>query len=263
MPIPNVIEYPPTCFAIKELREHKYIELSYFTPEGRAEAAKNELVSSSKIFTLAKEDDILSLKPVINFKGSKGKALQDKDLAWDQVCVASTNFFKHIVQENWPINMIDAIHTFFFCLTNHKLRNNGHEGLKVLILYQARVKREWHRQIKNLPKVGIFDIGLIDDKVLRTLKNQIYDVKRSTLMNGELPSLPMETWSSQSTIFMSCFHLYATAAFTLLTCFYNLLNFDVPLLACGAIIALSPCFILGCPHYLGSLPCFILLYAGI
>lgn len=185
MPVPDVIEYPPARFAIKKLREREYIELSYFTPDGRAEAAKNESVSSSEIFTLAKEDDVLSLKPVINFKASKGKALQDEDLAWDQVCVASTNFLEHIVQENWPVNMIDAMHAFFFRLTNHKLRNDGPEGLKVLILYQAWVRREWHRQIKNPPKVGIFDIGLIDDKVLRTLKDQIYDSKRSALMSGE------------------------------------------------------------------------------
>lgn len=54
MPVPEVIEYSPACFAIKKLRERKYIELSYFTPEGHAEAAKNELVLSSEIFMLAK-----------------------------------------------------------------------------------------------------------------------------------------------------------------------------------------------------------------
>lgn len=81
--------------------------------------------------------------------------------------------------------MIDAMHAFFFHLTNHKLRNEGLNGLKVLILYQARVRRKWHRQIKNPPKAGIFDIGLIDDKVLRTLKDQIYDLKRSTIISDE------------------------------------------------------------------------------
>lgn len=140
MPVSDVIKYLPTRFAIKKLREREYIELSYFTPEGRAEAAKNESVSSSEIFTLAKDDDMLSLKPVINFRGSKGKATQDEDLAWDQVCIASTNFLEHIVQESWPVNMIDTMHAFFFRLTNHKLCNEGHNGLKVLMLYQARVR---------------------------------------------------------------------------------------------------------------------------
>lgn len=97
MPVPDVIEYPPVRFAIEKLREREYIELSYFTPESRAEVVKNESVSLSKVFTLAKEDDLLSLKPVINFRGLKGKAMQDKDLTWDQVRIASTNFLKHIV----------------------------------------------------------------------------------------------------------------------------------------------------------------------
>lgn len=60
MLVPDVIEYLPMCFAIKKLRKHKYIELSYPMPEGRAEAARNKLVSLGKIFTLAKDDDFYS-----------------------------------------------------------------------------------------------------------------------------------------------------------------------------------------------------------
>lgn len=81
--------------------------------------------------------------------------------------------------------MVDAMHTFFFRLTNHKLHNEGADGLKVLTLYQARIRREWHRQIKNPPRAGIFDIGLIDDRVLRTLKDQVYDSKRNAAIAGE------------------------------------------------------------------------------
>lgn len=44
--VPEVIEYPPVHIAIKKLREQEYIELSYVTPEGQAEAAKNESVAS-------------------------------------------------------------------------------------------------------------------------------------------------------------------------------------------------------------------------
>lgn len=81
MPVPDIIEYLLARFAIKKLREHEYIKLSYFTSEKRAEAAKNESVSSNKIFTLAKDDNMLVLKPVINFRGSKGKATQDENLS--------------------------------------------------------------------------------------------------------------------------------------------------------------------------------------
>lgn len=77
----SVIEYPPVCFTIKKLRKCKYIEFSYFMPEGRAKATRNKSISSSEIFTLTKENDMLSLKAVINFKKSKEKAIQNKDLS--------------------------------------------------------------------------------------------------------------------------------------------------------------------------------------
>ncbi|KAG6881796.1 hypothetical protein C0993_012771 [Termitomyces sp. T159_Od127] len=183
-PVPEAIEYPPARFAIKKLVERDYIELSYFTPEGREEAARNGSMASQEIFTIAKDDDMFALKPVVNFK-AKGKVTQDEDLTWEQLCIASTNFLEHIVIEKWPVNMIEAMHAFFFHLTNHKLRNKGVDGLKVLILYQARIRREWHRQIKNPPRDGIFDIGMIDGRTLRTLKDQVYDAKRSALLAGE------------------------------------------------------------------------------
>ncbi|KAG6892986.1 hypothetical protein C0992_011657 [Termitomyces sp. T32_za158] len=111
--IPQVIEYPPARFAIKKLRECEYIELSYFTPEARAEAAKSESVSSNDVFTLTQEDSLLSLRPVSNFR-SKRKVVQDEDLSWEQLSVASICFLEHIIQEKWPNNMVDVMHTFFF-----------------------------------------------------------------------------------------------------------------------------------------------------
>ncbi|KAG6889803.1 hypothetical protein C0992_003992 [Termitomyces sp. T32_za158] len=181
--IPQVIEYPPARFAIKKLREREYIELSYFTPEARLEAAKTESVSSNDVFTLTQEDSLLSLRPVSNFR-SKTKMIQDEDLTWEQLSVASICFLEHIVQEKWPSVMVDVMHSFFFRLTHHKLRNEGAEGNQVLLMYQARARREWHRQLKNPPKDGIFDIGLIDDGYLRSLKDQLYDSKRKLIMAG-------------------------------------------------------------------------------
>lgn len=55
MPVHNVIEYLLTCFAIKKLRECKYIKLSYFLPEGCAEAARNKAVSAGKVFIAKKK----------------------------------------------------------------------------------------------------------------------------------------------------------------------------------------------------------------
>ncbi|KAG6867582.1 hypothetical protein C0993_000899 [Termitomyces sp. T159_Od127] len=64
---------------------------SYFMLEGREEAARSESFASQEIVTLAKDDDVLALKPVVNFK-AKGKVIQDEDLTWEQSCIPSTNF---------------------------------------------------------------------------------------------------------------------------------------------------------------------------
>ncbi|KAG6896928.1 hypothetical protein C0992_005193 [Termitomyces sp. T32_za158] len=183
-PVQERIEYPPARFALKKLKEREYIELCYFTPEMRNEAAKSESVSANDIFTLTQEDNMLALKPASNFK-AKTKVVQDEDLSWDQMSVASIDFLEHIIQENWPRSMIDAMHTFFFRLTHHRLRTEGATGNRVLLLYQARVRKEWHRQIKNPPKDGIFDVGVIDDRLLRTLKDEVFDQRREASLAGQ------------------------------------------------------------------------------
>ncbi|KAG6884658.1 hypothetical protein C0992_005943 [Termitomyces sp. T32_za158] len=183
-PVQERIEYPPARFALKKLREREYIELCYFTPEMRNEAAKSESVSSNDIFTLTQEDNMVALKPASSFK-AKTKVVQDEDLTWDQMSVASIDFLEHIIQENWPRSMIDAMHTFFFRLTHHRLRTEGATGSRILLLYQARVRKEWHRQIRNPPKDGIFDIGIIDERLLRTLKDEVFDLRREATLAGQ------------------------------------------------------------------------------
>ncbi|KAG6889573.1 hypothetical protein C0992_004681 [Termitomyces sp. T32_za158] len=183
-PVQERIEYPPARFALKKLKEREYIELCYFTPELRNEAAKSESVSSNDIFTLTQEDNMLSLKPASNFK-AKTKVVQDEDLTWDQMSIASIDFLEHIIQEKWPKSMVDAMHTFFFRLTHHRLRTEGVTGSKVLLLYQARVRREWHRQIKNPPRDGIFDVGLIDERLLRTIKDEVFEQRREASLAGK------------------------------------------------------------------------------
>lgn len=96
--IPEVVDYPPARFAIKKLRERDYIELGYFTPEARMEASKTESVSSNDVFTLTQEESILALKPASNFR-AKAKVVQDEDLTWEQLSVASLCFLEHIIQE--------------------------------------------------------------------------------------------------------------------------------------------------------------------
>ncbi|KAF8902742.1 hypothetical protein CPB84DRAFT_1746483 [Gymnopilus junonius] len=60
-PIATAIKLHPSCFALHKLKEREYIELSYFTPDGCAEAANNDHAVAEEAFTFSKVNDLISL----------------------------------------------------------------------------------------------------------------------------------------------------------------------------------------------------------
>ncbi|KAF8877728.1 hypothetical protein CPB84DRAFT_1752062 [Gymnopilus junonius] len=60
-PIATAIKLHPSHFALHKLEEHEYIELSYFTPDGCAEAANNDHAMAEEAFAFSKVNDLVSL----------------------------------------------------------------------------------------------------------------------------------------------------------------------------------------------------------
>jgi hypothetical protein len=55
------------------------VELSYFTPEGSAEAAEDRKATADEAFGITTVEGFMALKPVASFKPSKN-IIKDKDL---------------------------------------------------------------------------------------------------------------------------------------------------------------------------------------
>jgi len=60
-PIPTAIKNRPSRFALHKLEERDYVELSYFTPEGCAEAASNDHAVADEAFAFSKVNDLVTL----------------------------------------------------------------------------------------------------------------------------------------------------------------------------------------------------------
>ncbi|KDR72390.1 hypothetical protein GALMADRAFT_253193, partial [Galerina marginata CBS 339.88] len=86
-PIATAIKLRPSRFALHKLEERDYIELSYFTPEGCAEAANNDHAVAEEAFAFSKVNDLVSLRPISAFKASS-KVIQDDKLSWREMSIA-------------------------------------------------------------------------------------------------------------------------------------------------------------------------------
>ncbi|KAG6846948.1 hypothetical protein H0H93_010928, partial [Arthromyces matolae] len=183
--VPDFIDYPPSRFALKKLRELDFVELFYFTPEGRKDSAKTEHTNSDNGFTLAQVADIVTLKPAAQYKPSS-RVIKDEDLSWEQLSLASTRLIEWIKKEGWPDAMTEQLQTFFYRLMNHEYREEEF-GCRALVVYQARVRWEWHRLIKR--KEEAFDISEFNPSLLRSIKEKLQDDERTRVLRSQLEAL--------------------------------------------------------------------------
>ncbi|KAF8970302.1 hypothetical protein BDZ97DRAFT_1902045 [Flammula alnicola] len=160
----------PSNFALNKLREHDYVELHYFTPEGCAEATRYDRTVAQDAFTFARVDDIMALKPYAAFKPSM-KAIPDDQLTWRQMSTAKTPLLHYMSETGWPEAHIVSLATFYLNLENHGMRFER-DGEAALLAYHAEVRREWHDALKGTNRGPAFDISIINEERLqRTLGN--------------------------------------------------------------------------------------------
>lgn len=139
-PIATAIKLRPSRFALHKLEERDYIELSYFTPEGCAEAASNDHAVAEEAFAFSKVNDLVSLRPISAFKAAS-KVIQDDKLSWREMSIAKINLIQCMEETGWPKNHVVALATFYLNLENHP-KHQEPDGDAVLLAYQAQVRRE-------------------------------------------------------------------------------------------------------------------------
>ncbi|KAF8798396.1 hypothetical protein BYT27DRAFT_7151212, partial [Phlegmacium glaucopus] len=174
----NYIAPRPAQYALRRIEEFKYVELWYLTPEGCADATQHQLSQNDDTFGLTKVDDMVTLKSVSSLKASRS-VVPDAELSFRQMSMAKNTFIPLMTKHQWSDKAINAFAQFFTQLELHPYRQREF-GERALILYQARVRREWHDQLKL---GSAFNIGIVNEDLLQSIYKEILDKAQILSLN--------------------------------------------------------------------------------
>ncbi|KAF8815074.1 hypothetical protein BYT27DRAFT_6855695 [Phlegmacium glaucopus] len=132
-------------------------------------------------FSITKDDNSLSLRPMASMKASRN-VIPDTDLLWRQMTIARTTLVQHLANR-WPTKHIQAIAQFFMNLEVHPYRHRPF-GERSLLIYQARARRNWHDQLKQNKA---FNIAIINDNLLQTIHREVLDNEQTSMIQSQIP----------------------------------------------------------------------------
>ena len=173
--ISDRIPHPPSQFAVGKIEAREYVELWYFTIEGCKEASRTTPTTADDTFGLLNTDTGLALRPIKASKASRN-AISDEQLTWEQIMTARHNLIDTLTQAAWPQDYIVSLAELYINLEGFKA--SGHNP-RALILYHAVVRKQWHTALKG--QSNIFNVSIINEKLLNKLENQIRDQDQEDL----------------------------------------------------------------------------------
>src|SRR5277367_457918 len=179
----NYIAPRPAQYALRRIEDFEYVELWYLTPEGCSDATQHQLTQHDDAFGLAKVDDMVTLKSSSSIKASKN-VIPDAELSFRQMSMAKNAFIPLMAKYQWSQKAITAFAQLFTQLELHPLRQREY-GERALITYQARVRREWHDQLKLGPA---FNIGVINEDLVQSIYRELLDQAQLRSLNEVSPS---------------------------------------------------------------------------
>jgi hypothetical protein len=130
------------------------------------------LLSSNEHFTLAQKDGVISLQSTL--AKSSAKAKPDEQLTFNEMSAAKAGMLEDMVRAGYPEQYTTSLQQFFYILENHELRRQPY-GDEILVLLQARVRRDWHADVKR--KEG-WDIAKFKRLLLQQIKEEFHDSLR-------------------------------------------------------------------------------------
>ena len=176
----------PSQYAIHKVKSYEYVELWYFSPEGCKEASDEAKSNSDDTFGLTKVDDFVALKPVASARPSR-KVIQDHSLDWRQFDLAKNTYLLYINKLNWPEKHQRALTMFFMNIVTHPYRSEPF-GDRTLLLYAARVRRDWH---DCLVLNNAFDISVFNLALMKNMADEIWNKARlDSLTEVSVPRFP-------------------------------------------------------------------------
>ena len=186
--VANVLISRPSQYAIQKLSVFDYVDLWYFSAEGCAEAATQCTSQADDTFGITKTEGTFSLKPFAATKASRNVVL-DQHLPFESFLYAKNNFLVYAKKAKWPAENIDALSLFFWKLETHTMRKNP-LGNQIILAYAARVRRDWHDELKV--DRG-YDISIINDNLMRDIafEVQLADQQKMKAKVGLHPCTPL------------------------------------------------------------------------
>ena len=119
--------------------------------------------------------------------------------------MGKTSLLLHMSKAGWGELHTTALAHFFLNIEMNDYRSRPN-GERILLAYQARVRREWHDALKR--DEG-FNIGIINDTLLRMLADELWDTIRAEGMRKVSPSSLLRTRTLTNHPFPPLFHLRA------------------------------------------------------
>ncbi|KAI0275865.1 hypothetical protein BGY98DRAFT_893049, partial [Russula aff. rugulosa BPL654] len=136
----------PTTYALEKFRRFEYVPLWYFTGEGR-QAADEDEGSNEDLWDVTEiSDNCLSLR-IASSNPPSSNVLSDEQLTWVQFMDASNLLCRWLIPAGWPENYAEILSSFFWQIKNHYKVYAG--GKETLLLYQARIRKAWHDELKD------------------------------------------------------------------------------------------------------------------
>ena len=160
--VTNILIPHPSQYALQKLHSFDFVELWYFLPEGCADAAwHNSKSQADDAFGLSKMDDILTVKLVASVRASRN-TLANHQLSFESFLQAKNNLLVYARKANWPPVNLDSLATFFWNIETHPIHKMA-LGNKIVLSYAARVRQDWHDEIKAN---NGYDISVINENLM-------------------------------------------------------------------------------------------------
>ncbi|KIJ16181.1 hypothetical protein PAXINDRAFT_75990, partial [Paxillus involutus ATCC 200175] len=99
--VADVLVNPPSQYALQKLSTFDYVEMWYFSPPGRLDAAKHhDRTHADDTFGISKVNNLLTVRPVASVRASCN-VLPDHKLSFSEFLSAKNCFLNYAKKANW------------------------------------------------------------------------------------------------------------------------------------------------------------------
>lgn len=169
----------PSEYALRKLQNHEFVELWYFSSRGCVEAAQSSLSFDTDTLSLTTTNNTLELQLVRAVSHAKG-VIPDQNLSWAEMTAAKNNMLSHMAKCGWNQDTVKKFLEFYVALDLHPSRGDDENADKILLIYQAEVRRDWHQAVSRASKdQRVFDISAINETRLRAISEEYFRKQRN------------------------------------------------------------------------------------